>query len=868
MGINHIYIPPHEQSLNEAEKVCDQMWAVARTLIHLTDCPSHLFALAVDYAMTVDLRMATTASRGWLTPYEMIKGVPPSVTHLRPFYTRTAVRVPVARRKKLESEGEVTSRAELGRFVGFQGPFSTTPAIMLSNNRLVHNINVTFDVSNYNEQQPIDAAIPGGAGPVMDELRIAVKGSQSNQENSSQAARDPDRDPDRDPVRDPDRDPDRDRDTDQRSQSGNLESNQGSQASPQASEYYEWDCDNSPAWETHAGEPQPRPRPRYTFLTEIDQLDSLGHDMAVYDAQLDMAIRKFEKLSSGSNDDVAVHLAASEHLALMAQKDMNWRDTINGPGRDKAIDALENELSSLQKTILTELTEDSPDFELAVREATPGRLLLDIKRDGSYKVRGVKQGFRENKEKADGVDFNYYAHVAKLVSIRAALFRHNRGNRRLALKDIRTAFLQADSYPDGQKKYICFKHPLSGQWMYYRQSGPIYGEASAPVRWEDTVAPWFEEQGFVRGENERSVFYHPERDLLLLLYVDDCLCDGMEDDINWLFDLMDQRFECKPAEWLAPDQPLDYIGMEVEMDNDRIYLSMRKYIEQTLKLLDMEHCKTAPSPIISPIETDSPELDHRLRRKFMTAVGCLGWLVNTARPDVAYAHSRISQHMAKPTESAWEAVQRVYQYLKGAKDYCLSAKLNADEQPISMARDPKSQDPNSRWENYCDSDFAGNAEEQNRRRSQNGWISLSAGAPVDYASKVTSIAFAHPDIGEAHADTSSGAAEIYCAANATFEMLHLSYIIEEMGMTFQHPIILQMDNTTAEAFINNTAWKSKLKHIDARQNWVRTIRNKGILKPLHVNTKVNKADIFTKILPTSTFLKLRDMIMYKRHRSI
>jgi hypothetical protein len=133
-----------------------------------------------------------------------------------------------------------------------------------------------------------------------------------------------------------------------------------------------------------------------------------------------------------------------------------------------------------------------------------------------------------------------------------------------------------------------------------------------------------------------------------------------------------------------------------------------------------------------------------------------------------------------------------------------------------------------------------------------------------YGSKVSSVAFAHPAIGEAHADISSGAAEIYAAANATFEMLHLSYVAEEMGIDFPKPIVLEMDNTTAEAFANKSAFKSKLKHIDARQEWVRTLRNKDVLIPKHVDTQSNVADIFTKILAPSTFIKLRDMVMIEK----
>ena len=43
-------------------------------------------------------------------------------------------------------------------------------------------------------------------------------------------------------------------------------------------------------------------------------------------------------------------------------------------------------------------------------------------------------------------------------------------------------------------------------------------------------------------------------------------------------------------------------------------------------------------------------------------------------------------------------------------------------------------------------------------------------APVYWQSKASSVAFATPLIGEAHADISSGAVEIFAAGNATMEL--------------------------------------------------------------------------------------------------
>jgi hypothetical protein len=76
------------------------------------------------------------------------------------------------------------------------------------------------------------------------------------------------------------------------------------------------------------------------------------------------------------------------------------------------------------------------------------------------------------------------------------------------------------------------------------------------------------------------------------------------------------------------------------------------------------------------------------------------------------------------------------------------------------------------------------------------------------------LVFAHPDIGEAHSDTSSGAAEVYSAANATHEILELSYAADDAGIEFPQPAILQMNNAAAEAFTNNSSIKSNTSTAD------------------------------------------------------
>ena len=92
-------------------------------------------------------------------------------------------------------------------------------------------------------------------------------------------------------------------------------------------------------------------------------------------------------------------------LALHATKDMRCEQLLQSDDAEKAIEALKLEMVSLVSTILTPIDPNDQDYERALKEAAPGRILLDIERAGVFKARGAKQGFKEDRELADGPDF-------------------------------------------------------------------------------------------------------------------------------------------------------------------------------------------------------------------------------------------------------------------------------------------------------------------------------------------------------------------------------------------------------------------------------------------------------------------------------
>ena len=129
--------------------------------------------------MYVDLRMATTASRDYLTPYEMIKGERPFIDHIRPFFTTSHVHVSKERRQKLKKLGLSTRRAEVGNLLGFDSPFSTTYSVLLDQNRLVRSRSVTFEIGSYNSmERRVSAPKQNVSGAPELEVSLPSKGVQ------------------------------------------------------------------------------------------------------------------------------------------------------------------------------------------------------------------------------------------------------------------------------------------------------------------------------------------------------------------------------------------------------------------------------------------------------------------------------------------------------------------------------------------------------------------------------------------------------------------------------------------------------------------------------------------------------------------
>ena len=96
---------------------------------------------------------------------------------------------------------------------------------------------------------------------------------------------------------------------------------------------------------------------------------------------------------------------------------------------------------------------------------------------------------------------------------------------------------------------------------------------------------------------------------------------------------------------------------------------------------------------------------------------------------------------------------------------------------------------------------------------------------------------------------------------AACEAVFLRNLFAFLGKPPAGPTALYMDNTGAERVATNHVMHNVAKHMARRDLKVRELVEAGVVKPKHVSSKANLADIFTKPLERKSFQALRNALM-------
>jgi len=442
-----------------------------------------------------------------------------------------------------------------------------------------------------------------------------------------------------------------------------------------------------------------------------------------------------------------------------------------------------------------------------------------------YKARLVAQGFSQ----VPGVDyFDTFAPVARLASIRTVLALAATENYEIHQIDIKGAYLNGVLTSD---EVIYMKQPpgypvsnIPGQVCKLKKT--LYGLKQSGRRWyQRLVEIMGKGLGFLRCDVDQAVFYRRKGNTLMivLVHVDDCTIVATSI-------LLITKFKIEIAKHVAISDlgELHWIlGIEVKRirENRTIHLSQCSYIESMLRRYGFDDLK----PVSLPMETNihlssaqSPQTTQEIAQMrnipYHEAVGSLMYASLGTRPDITYAVQTVSRFSKNPGLAHWEAVKRIFRYLKGTKGLWLSYGGQQKE-----------------LKGYADAD--GSMAED--RHAISGYAFLFHGGAVSWAAKRQEIV-----------SLSTTESEYVAVTHASKEALWLRSLISQLFDIKLEATTLFSDNQSAIALTQDHQYHPRTKHIDIRFHFIRWIVENGSLRLIYCPTEDMLADTLTKALPS------------------
>jgi hypothetical protein len=98
-------------------------------------------------------------------------------------------------------------------------------------------------------------------------------------------------------------------------------------------------------------------------------------------------------------------------------------------------------------------------------------------------------------------------------------------------------------------------------------------------------------------------------------------------------------------------------------------------------------------------------------------------------------------------------------------------------------------------------------------------------------------------------------AELVAATNCIQDMLYIRKILESMGLKIKLPMKVELENKGAKDIINNWIFGGRTRHVGVRFNFLRELKENGIIEIQWINIHENCSDILTKNLPVNLYNK-------------
>ncbi|GKA53115.1 retrovirus-related pol polyprotein from transposon TNT 1-94 [Tanacetum coccineum] len=230
--------------------------------------------------------------------------------------------------------------------------------------------------------------------------------------------------------------------------------------------------------------------------------------------------------------------------------------------------------------------------------------------------------------------------------------------------DVKSAFLNAEFHEEDYVDQPPGFEKANENNKVYKLKKALYGLKQAPRAWYSKIDKKFQENGFERSMNEPTLYVKKEGMnglVIVSLYVDDMIYIGsslaliskFRNSMMNMFDMTDLG-ELKY-----------FLGLEIVQNKTEIFMSQKKYIEDTLKKFNMSGCKMASTPMnLNEKFSVNDETEMANAIVYRSLIGRLIYLTHS-RPDISYAVGVLSRFMHKPSKHYLGSARRILVFILG-----------------------------------------------------------------------------------------------------------------------------------------------------------------------------------------------------------
>lgn len=368
------------------------------------------------------------------------------------------------------------------------------------------------------------------------------------------------------------------------------------------------------------------------------------------------------------------------HFALKITNHFDPSTVKEALSRDDGVrwkDAMDEEMRSLMENKTWNLVE-LPEGRKAIKT----KWIFKTKRDEKgnilrYKARFVAKGCAQK----FGQDYvETFAPVVRYSTIRLLMALAVKRGLKVDQMDAITAFLQGDL-----SEVIYVEQPESftdGTNRVGKLNRAMYGLKQAGREWNRTLVKALKSFDLIQSKIDPCVFYNHNLDLIVAIYVDDIL-------IFWLDPtalVKIKRSLCNTFKMKDMGSAKQILGIRVNQGDGFIELDQSAYIKSIIERFNMENSKAVATPgetsvklSAKPNPNDADDMDELAKIPYQEAVGCLLYLSQGTRPDIAHSVTSVSRFNSNYKMTHWRAVKRIFRYLNGSTNLKLRYSNTTDD---------------------------------------------------------------------------------------------------------------------------------------------------------------------------------------------